>query len=66
MDYISNLIKPNVYTLSEISRDIGQVFFAGIVVVEPIISQNASLVKFMIGLTLSIFFWFISMKVTTK
>ncbi len=63
MDYINDLIKPDI--LSEISRDIGQVFFAG-AVVEPIINRDASLIGFTIGLLLSMFCWFISVKITTK
>jgi len=54
---VNKIIKSDSF--SEISRDIGQVFFAG-VVVQPIISQTATLNILVVGVILSMSFWSIS------
>ena len=58
MNHIIDLIKPNI--LSEISRDIGQVFFAGMVVAQ--ITEKTNINWFMIsgGLILSLISWIAS------
>ena len=54
---VNKIIKSDSF--SEIGRDIGQVFFAG-VVVQPIISQTATLNILVVGVILSMSFWSIS------
>ena len=63
MDYISNFIKLNI--LSEISKDIGQIFFAA-VVVEPIISKTSNILVFLIGFIFSLGFWLLSIRLSTN
>ena len=63
MEKILDIIKSE--TVSEINRDIAQVFFAG-VVVEPIISNSANITLFLTGIILSIGFWTASIYLNNK
>ena len=56
-------IKPE--TLSEICRDVGQVFFAG-VLVEPIITHTSNSTMWIAGLTFSIASWSMSIYFNNK
>ena len=47
---------PKTETLSEISRDIAQVFFAGLLI-EPIVSGQTSFYFVLLGLLLSVAAW---------
>ena len=58
MRLIEKLEKPE--TLSEISRDMGQVFFAS-VLVDPVVNGSISGQLFFGGLTLSLFSWILSL-----
>lgn len=58
MNHIIDLIKPNI--LSEISRDIGQVFFAGMVVSQIVEIANINWFMVFGGLILSLISWIAS------
>ena len=58
MRLIEKLEKPE--TLLEISRDMGQVFFAS-VLVDPVVNGSISSQLFFGGLTLSLFSWILSL-----
>lgn len=60
MDKLFSIKKLGV--LSEITRDIGQVLFAG-VFVGPILSQTYTTTTFVLGLMLSVCFWLLSMTI---
>lgn len=60
---ISSLAKPEA--LSEISRDIGQVFFASFIA-GPIVTGALDIPLGLSGLTLSIVFWLTSLLLSAK
>ena len=64
MDRSFSLIKPEI--LSEISRDIGQVFFAAMVVGQIIEKNGVNWEMFSGGMILSLISWAVSLILTDK
>lgn len=61
-DILEN-IKPDI--LSQITKDIGQVLFAGIFV-GPIVSKSYSFISLLVGLVFSFVFWILSIYFNNK
>ena len=53
------LTKSRLQVISEIARDLAQVFFAS-VFLEPLITGNANIYSFVLGLILALASWYLS------
>jgi hypothetical protein len=65
MSNVMTLTPARIRVLSEIARDIAQVFFAS-VFIQPILTGETNILTFTAGGLLSIVWWFFSVGLTNK